>query len=97
MPDKQQVKAALRLYSDAGQSVTTLRGVPVFQAEDLSVKVENEVCFFPDWYWRNCSIVSSFFASHRSYQCSTCTSRERRTNQQVKRSAEVYTGFLFER
>lgn len=43
MPDKQQVKAALRLYSDAGQSVTTLRGVPVFQAEDLSVKVENEV------------------------------------------------------
>lgn len=43
MPDKQQVKAALRMYSDAGQSITSLRGVPVFQAEDLSVKVENEV------------------------------------------------------
>jgi Tic22-like family len=43
MPDKRQVKAALRLYSDAGQSVTSLRGVPVFQAEDLSVKVDSEV------------------------------------------------------
>lgn len=47
MPDKQQVKAALRMYSDAGQSVTSLRGVPVFQAEDLSVKVESEVLFLP--------------------------------------------------
>lgn len=43
MPDKRQVKAALRLYSDAGQSITSLRGVPVFQAEDLSVKIEDEV------------------------------------------------------
>lgn len=42
VPQLREVKTALKLYEGANQSINTFRGVPVFQAEDLSIDIENK-------------------------------------------------------
>lgn len=43
VPHMREVKTALQLYEGANQSINSFRGVPVFQAEDLSIDMDNQV------------------------------------------------------
>eukprot|EP00892_Ulva_mutabilis_P001642 jgi/Ulvmu1/11479/UM077_0023.1 len=42
VPNPREVKSALKLYDGANQTINSFRGVPVFQAEDLSIDIENQ-------------------------------------------------------
>ena len=44
VPSLREVKSALKLYDGVNQTINSFRGVPVFQAEDLSIDIENQVC-----------------------------------------------------
>lgn len=43
MPDLAQVKAAMELYSQAGVPISSFSGIPVFQAEGLTVSTDSSV------------------------------------------------------
>lgn len=46
VPQQREVKTALKLYDGANQTINSFRGVPVFQAEELSIDIEDRVRYF---------------------------------------------------